>query len=441
MRRTALLCLLLLLCLNHHSSLESTDKRVVKSKDNSYYLLDLKEGYYRLLPNHETAIELQRTLKYDHVSVKHVIIEEDADGTSLVGLSPRKEVVSLAHANTSPDEKMRVMIQKILALSPTPYWKESQKFPDRLNPAIEFWHDKIVMISRPGLYDCNITTYWLSHDYKKVDRESSLLGIGYGIPFNMKIHEFNQLREDPRLLVLSNDTLVIVYTSKVSLFKPPMQCFCKMHVDPSTGSAVIEDSIQMDTTGWKQVGQKNWIPLEYKNRLLFITSINPMHIVEHSGEVHEGNMGVVKTLYSTHKKLDVPWKAEYGLPLRGGTPAILVHGLYLAFFHTVSHFQSPPHDLRTYFMGAVTFCPVFPFNLHAVSPHPILNESMYTVAWTDSPKIDYVSFPIGLTLDHTDKNFGHVFLSLGHQDKDGYIFRLEIDGLYRSMTQIGSCEQ
>ena len=68
-----------------------------------------------------------------------------------------------------------------------------------------------------------------------------------------------------------------------------------------------------------------------------------MHIVEYNP---------VERLLSTVSKLAkvaLPWRGEYGMPIRGGTPAILVNGVYLSIFHTVSMFQMP-YKLKTYFL-------------------------------------------------------------------------------------------
>jgi hypothetical protein len=54
-----------------------------------------------------------------------------------------------------------------------------------------------------------------------------------------------------------------------------------------------------------------------------------------------------------------------------------------------------------------------------------------------SPRIDYVAFPVGLALDPRDPR--SVLLSLGHQDEDGFVLRLEVDGLARSLQLVHAC--
>ncbi len=60
-----------------------------------------------------------------------------------------------------------------------------------------------------------------------------------------------------------------------------------------------------------------------------------------------------------------------------GTPAILVNDVYLALFHTKAYVQKPYYNIYSYFMGAITFCPHPPFNLHSMSSQPIAHEDWY----------------------------------------------------------------
>jgi hypothetical protein len=140
---------------------------------------------------------------------------------------------------------------------------------------------------------------------------------------------------------------------------------------------------------------------------------------------------------STISKLErvpIPWPGEYGLPIRGGTPAILVNGVYLSIFHTVSMFQMP-YKLKTYFIGAITFCPNPPFNIHSISKYPIVKESFYSGEWVKN-NLDYVLFPVGIIKDKSDK---YLFISMGVQDKNGYVVKFEIEGLFKSLNIISNC--
>lgn len=160
-------------------------------------------------------------------------------------------------------------------------------------------------------------------------------------------------------------------------------------------------------------GPKNWVPFLYpdknhNNKLLFIQNIHPLHVLEHvdTDEVsHVGTMRKVQydplDFFNTTATAPspLPWAAEYGNLIRGGTPAILVpylhhprtKSVYLAFFHTVAQYH-----MRTYYMGAVTFCKSRPSKIHSMSEHPIIPDTLlYDGAWVQNWVVDYVVFPTG----------------------------------------------
>ena len=428
---------------------------VAITDDGNYVLLLHFSKEARKIPNIESVAEfVPNNSKILTISDK--LLEKYNFINSVPLLKPR---------NSSPDEKMRVLIQKILAIATPTFWVRSFHFTNKLNPAIERWDNRTLIIWRPNLYDSSITVSWLTDDLSSIDSAFSHAGLAASTPIPIKIFKFNQMREDPRLLAMRDGSLVIAYTSKESLFQPPKQCFIVGKKNLLTGILEFNDTVLLETKDSK-ITQKNWIPFEFNDRLLFIQSIEPLHIVEHiahdpmtkraqlrsivkvGSNKHASNglnyfsntssdVSLRMLYHHPHTPLSSIWSANYGLPIRGGTPAILIRGVYLAFFHTVSKFQLPT-DLRTYFMGDITFCPRPPFNVHTISRHPIVNESMYQGKWTDSPKIDYVMFPIGIMRDREKEN-DFVWLSFGHQDIEGWVVQFELDGLFQSMELVSSC--
>jgi hypothetical protein len=190
--------------------------------------------------------------------------------------------------------------------------------------------------------------------------------------------------------------------------------------------------------------QKNWIALEHHAKLLFVETVNPMHVVEllpvlsaaGATETTDGGnkyKGRIQTLHRA-ERVDLPWKAAYGSSLRGGTNAILIkqthlqkedrgtdHNinttnntqthrrhltnttttsldadhLYLTLFHTKTRAQKPHNNLDTYFMGAMLLCGRPPFAVHAMNEYPlIVKEWMYGTAWVNK-NMDYVVYPTG----------------------------------------------
>jgi predicted GH43/DUF377 family glycosyl hydrolase len=133
-------------------------------------------------------------------------------------------------------------------------------------------------------------------------------------------------------------------------------------------------------------------------------------------------------------KRPLPWREEYGNHLRGGTPAILVRGVLLSFFHTQVNLHVF-YSLNTYFMGAITFCPQPPFAISSISAYPILLPNLYEGNWV--PKfLNYVVFPSGISLDEDGK---HVHVSLGYQDMSAYVMRMELDTLLASLDFVADC--
>jgi len=110
--------------------------------------------------------------------------------------------------------------------------------------------------------------------------------------------------------------------------------------------------------------------------------------------------------------------------------------------------------MATYLMGAITFCPHPPFNIHAVTYQPIVNESFYDGPWI-WPSLDFGVYPSGIIYDrphHHHENSNNkqhnnnhvnrshdVWVSIGHQDKNAYIVKFDVIQLYRSMEVVSNC--
>lgn len=54
--------------------------------------------------------------------------------------------------------------------------------------------------------------------------------------------------------------------------------------------------------------------------------------------------------------------------------------------------------MATYLMGAITFCPHPPFNIHAITYQPIVNQSFYDGPWI-WPSLDFGVYPSGIIYD------------------------------------------
>lgn len=172
--------------------------------------------------------------------------------------------------------------------------------------------------------------------------------------------------------------------------------------------------------------------------MIVLKVINFEFVSYFNSNINFFSLGKIEVVYEASNEIRLPWPEEYGIPLRGGSPTIYLkkYNLHLAFFHTLSTFQQS--SVKTYFMGAVTFCNEYPsFHIHSMSPLPILFNDLYLGPWTHIKFRDYIVFPAGVTYDHN--NTDYLYLSFGHQDQYGFISRMHIDSLLSSLELVTPC--
>lgn len=167
--------------------------------------------------------------------------------------------------------------------------------------------------------------------------------------------------------------------------------------------------------------EKNWTPFVWGDTLFFIYSISPNAILQANFE-----SGVCPLSYSTNPSISWKW----GL-LRGGTPAMLIDGEYLAFFHSAKEMYSEAcerdQELWHYFMGAYTFSANPPFNLTRISPLPINEKSFYLKS--NNPK--RVIYPGGFVIVGSN-----IYVAYGKDDNEIWIAVINKDKLMRSLRPV-----
>jgi predicted GH43/DUF377 family glycosyl hydrolase len=365
--------------------------------------------------------------------------------------------------------------------------------PTIWNPSIVYWMGRYLVCWRDisSIYQGQLAFGWLTTDMKQIDSQS-YLGIGgtndekkiHPIPFFKKPGAIEQ--EDPRLFLLSNGSLVISFTGFFPNPAKPhvrigknIQGYILANYHEKESKIVFQEKITIFDykQGPHANRQKNWIPFEYhpgpsssssdrtaaasSSSLYFIQNIHQMKIFK---TIHQLSSLVpaapaspdlsslsapsstasndvdywlseyeeFSSLSSVYHPQSLPWKSKmYGNHLRGGTPAIFlpIQNLYLMLFHT-SYNQG--RKFSEYFMGVVTFCPFPPFSLHSLSSFPILRtKKFYTGDYINS-YLHYVVYPSGLILDPMDNT--SVIVSFGHQDKHGYLVKMNITSLLSSLT-------
>lgn len=174
--------------------------------------------------------------------------------------------------------------------------------------------------------------------------------------------------------------------------------------------------------------EKNWVPFFYDNQLLLAYSLQPHRIFRAQLETSTC-MG-----FSSHLTKTM-WK--FG-QMRGGTPAILVKGRYLAFFHSSQWLYSKhSQGLKSshYFMGAYTFSATPPFVIQSISSRPIVGEGFYsgkqyTPYWKKSVQ---AIFPTGLI------EYGsYLLVSYGRQDHEMWIATFDTELLLHSLRLVST---
>lgn len=166
--------------------------------------------------------------------------------------------------------------------------------------------------------------------------------------------------------------------------------------------------------------EKNWTPFVYEGALLLYYSLNPSEVIDINWST-----GVCTPLCNTTPSIN--WKLG---PIRGGTPAAVVGGEYLAFFHSPIQIVSDAsggNKLWHYFMGAYTFCAAPPFGVKKISLSPISERSFYT----NSSMPKRVIYPGGYVISGK-----HIYLAYGKDDHEVWIAVIDKGKLMRSLRPV-----
>jgi predicted GH43/DUF377 family glycosyl hydrolase len=174
--------------------------------------------------------------------------------------------------------------------------------------------------------------------------------------------------------------------------------------------------------------EKNWTPFSHQGKIHFLYTINPQKILTLPNPRENLLLSSPNALPS-----ELDWSDKWGA-LRGGTPAQLVDGEYLAFFH--SSFEDY-RGITWYVMGAYTFAAYSPFKITRISPYPILFEGIYDTPHQviANPKVRSI-YPAGFTCERReDKELIHV--SCGENDSGIKIVSMDKNALLLSLKTLG----
>lgn len=296
-----------------------------------------------------------------------------------------------------------------------------KEYPGATNPSLVRWKGSILMSFRIFANPWNtwhscIGLIWL-------DEKFNPKGPAYFLDtrFHKPYAPFRS--EDARLLTVG-DHLYIIYNDNEEIDDNyPRRMFVSelFFKDGQFSLTRPEGLAQFEGVDHKR-WEKNWIPFDYKGELLLAYKINP-HLI------FRPKFGTMSCSTECTSEAEIHW--AWGLPrLFGGTPALLMDGNYLSFFHSsleIATAQSGNCVTYHYFIGAYTFIPEPPFTITHFSPLPILWKGMYS-----NPIIHKrVVFPGGYVFDEK-----YIWLAYGREDCEMWIVKMDRKKVLQSLIRI-----
>ncbi|MBS0624856.1 MAG: hypothetical protein JSS32_02260 [Verrucomicrobia bacterium] len=174
---------------------------------------------------------------------------------------------------------------------------------------------------------------------------------------------------------------------------------------------VMKERAKLLTYAHSVALEKNWSPFVSGDRLYVIYSDQPRVILE-----VDLDTGYCNEVARTRTN----WNWDHG-GIRGGTPAYLVDGKFLTFFH--SSFAAKIPKGRAYVMGAYTFDAEPPFTVRRITPRPLGQVIDYTE--DNAPKVVY---PGGMVIEDR-----YIHVARGKADSKIFITTFDKEALFSSM--------
>lgn len=394
------------------------------SSSSKLYLIDIKRGVYRLIPDIETA----KFLGFSSADISDV---------TMSSLSEKYHVGSdmpvINQKGTDPDEILRVNLQRIISLQDN-LIEKLDYLGEMINPSLLVVKDRLLACvgdawptfkkDATELIHCK----WMNHSTLPFYSTNDYYGFS---STEFRLPDVTFLGQDPRLVLYpKEDKISISYTYRFERYVrmgTSEWTFNTTAQPPVYNVTKIVKSIAPLGNDWRR-DHKNWSPFIHNDTVLYIMSINPLHVA--STVTTPGPDPLYPTMEAATVSLqpDIHLGWGYG-HLRGGTNAVRLKDRYLSFFHSSHLFEGAP--CKTYFMGAYTFSLDPPFRLLSYSPFPIIDTSLYQGAWAlfKNRRNDYVIFPMGLIVrDNT------VYVSFGRNDHEGWLATLRLDKVLDSLV-------
>lgn len=299
-------------------------------------------------------------------------------------------------------------------------------YPDAFNPSIIRWKGRLLMSFRylPDLKNKFLSCIGLI----LLDEEFNPVSGPEILPLKLFSGDFPSRAEDARLLYVG-DKLMLVYSDckEVKVSKGGFRVYIsELKLIGDRFEPVKEICLSDYPDANPERREKNWVPFDYKGRLMFSYSIVP-HTVFYSDQ----KSGRCDFISSTAKEVSWDWGE-----LRGGTQALMLDETrYLSFFHSWKDMESVHSSGKTashYFIGAYTYSAEPPFGLLEVSEKPIVGNNFYHGKdYKPYWKPVVAVFPCGYVMD--DKS---IWIVYGRQDHELWVARLNKRGLLKSLKSV-----
>lgn len=287
-------------------------------------------------------------------------------------------------------------------------------YPDAFNPSLTVWQGRLLLSFREHTpQEEFIGLVWLNDDLSLAS-----------LPQILNTRKSNPGRysrsEDARLFTL-DDRLYIFYNDNDDIDKCDPR---RMYIGEISFDGDRFDIEEECFSQGSARDEKNWSPFAYKGELLFVYSHDPVHIMKPI-------LGQGRSMHIIQYKPEHTWK--WG-DLRGGTPALLVDGEYLTFFHAhLGGFDFEGETLqRQTVMGALTFSAHPPFRLKKISKYPLIAEGFYgwplhlsRWGWGLRRNI----FPGGFVVKGDE-----IYIAYGKDDHEVWIVKFKKKDIYENMV-------
>lgn len=327
-------------------------------------------------------------------------------------LSPLKKLISILFlclcaalsAQIDLEEEIPPFVLETKRIKLLPY-------PDAFNPSIVEWKGEILLSFRSRNPDTGVASrvgfVRLNKDFDPI-QEPFLLDTG------------DSYIQDPRLYIHSG-RLYMAYSDLID--NPPKRRMCIAELIEDNNELQLHNPqflLKFNGDAYRKF-EKNWTPFVHDDTLFLSYTLFPHKVfIPFPDEQRCTTLGSSKTAFTWNRG-----------EIRGGTPALLIDGFYLGFFHSsieMATLQSKDATIPHYFMGAYTFSANPPFRMTSISPKPIIGRNFYNGKSYQTWKPLRVVFPGGFLF-----NDEYIWIAYGRQDHEIWIVKLDRKGLMESL--------